>query len=312
MVAYKAMMIYRFNISKLMQQTFWLIFLMSSSVAYANGIDALKTFLETSNIPSQVIAQFTANSEDDKTEFGRSIEFNGIVYGLYCFTPPSFDDLGAQAHANRVGLGIAEKKALDMLFLYAAGERYDKALFPNRNALVNALISWNKDNMKGHVDGRILPGLKTKSQHINGFSLAIAKIAEHSIEVYRGKLPEFDELQPLYFEELKAIAMTYIKKSQFNSAAPVFNEIIKFDSLDGVTALAAANCYLQTKNIPKSIKVLRFIHSHCLDAYTSEQAELAGELFLQADMPQEATDAFEMALARFKEEQATSSGRNAP
>jgi hypothetical protein len=230
---------------------------------------------------------------------------DATVFGLVAISVPGDSDARMRQALEQASVKRAVGRASNLLFVHAAGERYVDVAYRNRDAVADALIACEASMS---LEGRLSPGVQSQGAMVGGYAVAIAYAGADKVNLYSAHLPTDDALRPFYCRALYAIARSLMSQGKFGEALPLLRDLhgLKWDRPE--VYLDTARCFLKNGQAEDARPILEGILDRFGPALTSEQAELAGNLMLEAGIAAEAKRAFELSLQRLHEENSRQNG----
>ena len=262
--------------------------LANTQAAPSQATDPLDAWLLESRLPETVVrALHTRRSVDPKARQWL-VDEGTDVYVLVeqRISPESHPQI---RQARR---GLAEMRARHGLLLYAAGEIYEQQGFRNREAIAKALSM-----LDGSTDGRLLPGLQSRSTVFDDRAAALVWIRQEAIRTYRQRPPPLARFLPAYCEALYPTARALFQDKRHRQALELYREMHARQCRQPVAYfLDAADCFIAIGQPADARRMAGYVVENSLDTLSAQDAERAGDLLFQAGDQSGADRAYQRAL----------------
>ena len=226
-------------------------------------------------------------------------EVGDTIFGIATAPIDADPDARMQQLVAQAAAKHAKARALNLLFVHAAGEHYSAMRYRNRDAVANALVACEGSVS---VEGRLSPGVQAQGAAVGDCAVAVAFASADKVNLYRAKLPPEDKLQPFYCQSLYTIAQSLVVREKFRDALPLLRDLHDLKWERPEVCLDTAKCFLGIDQKEDANTILQDTLDRFGPALTSEQAELVGDLMLQVGAKAEAGKAFQLSLEKLHEE----------
>ena len=261
---------------------------LNAQAAPSQTPDPLDAWLIESRLPDTVVRALHTRRSVDAQAGQWLVDEGANVYVLVeqRIEPESHPQI-RQARRN-----LAELRARHGLLLYAAGELYEQQGFRNREAIAKALSM-----LDDSTDGRLLPGLQSRSTVFDDRVTALVWTRQEAIRTYRRQPPPLERFLPAYCEALYPTARALLQDKQHRQALELYREMHARQCRGPVAYfLDAADCFIAIDQPADARRMASYVVDTALDTLSAQDAERAGDLLFQAGDQSGADRAYQRAL----------------
>lgn len=169
---------------------------------------------------------------------------------------------------------------------------YQRHGFTNREAIAKALVM-----LDGTTQGRLLPGLQSRSTVLENGVAALVWTQEDRILAYRQQPPPLDRFLPAYCEALYPTAKALFQEGRHRQALALYQEMHARQCRYPIAYfLDAADCFMALDQPDDARRMVGSVLNEDGSSLTSREAERAGDLLLQVGDETGAGRAYQRAL----------------
>ena len=268
-------------------------------------IEGIEEFIMSAPVPDTVRLRLVSRLGEGRDVKAVLLEESGIVYSMAWNDTASDGDPAVRRRLEKAALGTADLRAKRNLLLFAAGDRYPREQYSNREAVANALLQLMVDR---NESGVLLPGLQTRGGILQGAAVVLAFISEGALRIGDAVLPGGKLFNDAYCSELYPTARSFLDSRDYERALMVLQEMHRLGWAPPDASLDAVECFLRLGRKKDGERLLRALSERYVMTLSSVQLERMADFFVECGDASRAGTFYRLALEKFREERSAPEG----